>query len=336
MNTLYHLQFEKLCSAVELGTLIKVPEKVSGGLLHRMFAVETTSGKYAVKALNPQIMARPTALQNYIQSEKIAAALSRRIPALPAKVHNDTFLHNVDNQFYMVFDWMEGRHLEASQTSEAHCKKIGSILSDIHRKDGSQMNLNLEPSSERQPVHWEFYLLKGEEQHAVWASLLSEHIKSLQFWGEKSDKAMKKLEGESVLSHRDLEPKNVMWIQGEPILIDWESAGPINPKHDLIETALYWSVHESGGIDKEKFDAFLEGYQENYGTVQADWRVVLDLGYLNKLEWLEYSLKRSLRIECTDDHEQEMGTRHVVDTIHALQAYTETSSMLEGWLAELN
>lgn len=79
MNTLYHLQFEKLCSALELGTLIKVPEKVSGSLLHRMFAVETTRGKYAVKALNPQIMARPTALQNYIQSEKIAAALSRRI-----------------------------------------------------------------------------------------------------------------------------------------------------------------------------------------------------------------------------------------------------------------
>ena len=34
-----------------------------------MYAIETAQGKYAIKALNPQIMLRPLAMQNYINSE---------------------------------------------------------------------------------------------------------------------------------------------------------------------------------------------------------------------------------------------------------------------------
>jgi hypothetical protein len=36
--------------------------------------------------------------------------------------------------------------------------------------------------------------------------------------------------------------------------------------------------------------------------------MILTNGYLGKLDWLEYSLKRSLWIECTDENEQQSGT----------------------------
>ncbi|WP_429351000.1 hypothetical protein [Paenibacillus sp. 4624] len=52
-----------------------------------------------------------------------------------------------------------------------------------------------------------------------------------------------------------------MWGQNKPIIIDWESAGEINPKHDLIETAIYWSIDELGQLNKSKFKAFLSGYR---------------------------------------------------------------------------
>jgi len=47
----YNLQFEKLCKTVALGKIITPPQELSGGLMHRMFALASTSGKYAVKAL---------------------------------------------------------------------------------------------------------------------------------------------------------------------------------------------------------------------------------------------------------------------------------------------
>lgn len=99
----YNLQFEKLCNVLQLGEVVGTPEVVTGGLLHRMYAVETTRGKYAIKALNPQIINRPTAMTNFINSEQIASIVANNIPALPSKKINGAIVQEIDNQFYLVF-----------------------------------------------------------------------------------------------------------------------------------------------------------------------------------------------------------------------------------------
>jgi hypothetical protein len=60
--------------------------------------------------------------------------------------------------------------------------------------------------------------------------------------------------------------------------------------------------------------------------------MILEHGYIGKLDWLEYSLKRSLWVECTDDTEQQLGTTQVLETIHAIRQYEEMVSELETWL----
>ncbi len=335
MKVPYNLQFEKLCHVLELGQIVQPPAAITGGLLHRMFAMETTKGKYAVKALNPQIMARPTAKNNYILSEKIVRIASSRVPAHPARIYEGSFLQNIDDQYYMVFDWIEGCSLKTSEIITDHCRQIGSLLAEIHTTDFSQIGAMNEPAKLLQPIQWDIYLHKGRESDSVWVDLLHSNLEQLSAWNEKALRSSGMLAAEKVYSHRDLDPKNVMWNQGQPVLIDWESAGEINPAHDAIETAVYWSMNEAGGISKDRFLAFMDGYQEDYGKVNDDWEMVLELGYLSKLDWLEYSLKRSLQIECTDEHEQEMGTRHVIETIHALKQYEEMTSILEAWLMEL-
>ncbi|MNW48096.1 homoserine kinase [compost metagenome] len=335
MNHQYHLQFEKLCDVLKLGEIIKTPEAISGGLLHKMFALETTTGKFAVKALNPQIMARPTALHNYIESERIVKIASKNLSAQPAKTINDRCIQNIDGQFYLVFDWIDGHILKSHEININHCKKIGSIFAEIHRTDFAQIENNTYLGNQKE-TDWNFYLSKGKETHSVWVNLLQETIVQLYIWSDRAKRSSKNLASELIVSHRDLEPKNVMWIQESPVIIDWESAGFINPKHDLIETALYWSVNDSGSADKDKFVAFIEGYQGHYGMIDADWRMVLEQGFLSKLDWLEYSLKRSLWIECADENEQTMGTIQVTGTINALKQYEEKVSELENWLNRIN
>lgn len=321
MNDSYNLQFEKVCDALELGGFVKAPEPISGGLLHRMFAIETSTGKYAVKALNPQIMARPTAFANFIKSEKIAVIASSRVPVQPAKMDKKSFLHHIDGQYYMVFDWIEGWSLKPQEITLDHCKRMGSILAVIHKTDFSQLGKSHGSTNAMEDIDWRWYLDKGKDGNPLWLNLLSDNIDRLSLWNSQAKRSSEMLAKENIYSHRDLEPKNVMWEQGNPILIDWESAGEINPKHDLIETAIYWSINAFGRIEKDKFSAFVGGYQERYGKVHANWRTVLELGYWSKLEWLEYSLKRSLRIECTDENEQEMGTEQVIGTLNALINY---------------
>jgi aminoglycoside phosphotransferase (APT) family kinase protein len=153
MNDLkYNLQFEKLCKILNLGELVLPPKPVSGGFLHRMYAIETTRGKYAIKALDPQIMLRPAAMQRSINGERIATIASNNIPALSAKKINGTFIQEVDKQFYVLFDWVEGRSLKSSEINTIHCERMGDILAEIHEMDFLELGIANETSYDEQVI----------------------------------------------------------------------------------------------------------------------------------------------------------------------------------------
>jgi hypothetical protein len=126
---------------LQLGDLVNEPESLTGGLMHRMYAVVTTKGKYAIKALNPQIMIRPKAMQKIINSEKIANIAAKTVPALPAKQFNGSSIQQIDKQYYLVFDWVEGRSLKPSEINIFHCEKIGEIIAEIHMTDFSVLGI---------------------------------------------------------------------------------------------------------------------------------------------------------------------------------------------------
>lgn len=328
----YNLQFEKLCKAMQLGEIVSEPEQISGGFLHRMCALETTKGKYAVKALNPQIMLRPTAMGNFINSERVANLVSKNISAVPAKIFDGNSIQEIDGQFFLVFDWVNGRSLKVKETEKIHCIKVSEALADIHRTNFSELGIENDCNYNTQTIDWNYYLHKGQESNSEWVDLLLENLNNVYDWTAKANESAKILASSMVISHRDLDPKNVLWVQDNPIIIDWECAGYVNPMQELVETAIYWSEDETGNIDKERFLTFIRTYKKRVGNLQTNWSTVLLNGFLGKLGWLEYSLKRSLWIECTDIEEQKLGTSQAIGTINSLKHYAFMVSELEEWL----
>ena len=59
----------KLFRELDLGEIETPILPVSGGLMHRMYKVVSEGHAYAVKALNPEILARPEARANYEKAE---------------------------------------------------------------------------------------------------------------------------------------------------------------------------------------------------------------------------------------------------------------------------
>ena len=57
---------KKICVICKLGSLEQEPKIVTGGLLHKMYCVETNQGKYAIKVLNSNVMNKPDALEKLI------------------------------------------------------------------------------------------------------------------------------------------------------------------------------------------------------------------------------------------------------------------------------
>ena len=95
---------EKLCQSYHLGKLKGEPEMITGGLMHRMYHVSTDQGEYAVKLLNPDIMKRPEALQNMINSETVSNALKDVVPLVAAKCFDGKCIIELDGSFYVIFD----------------------------------------------------------------------------------------------------------------------------------------------------------------------------------------------------------------------------------------
>ena len=59
-----------------------------------------------------------------------------------------------------------------------------------------------------------------------------------------------------------MDPKNVMWNNDNPIIIDWECAGIANPCIELLEVALCWSGFLSNNFNEEKFSAIFKEYSK--------------------------------------------------------------------------
>ena len=75
----------QLFETLSLGAITAPVAQVSGGFMHRMYKVCTASHTYAVKHLNPKIMKRTAAMENYKKAEKLEVILEEAgIPIVPA------------------------------------------------------------------------------------------------------------------------------------------------------------------------------------------------------------------------------------------------------------
>lgn len=318
-----------LCLKVELGEPSKAPERVFGGLLHQMYKVETDQGTFAVKQLNPNIMKRKTAIPNYIFSEKVAKrAFLNNIPVIAA-IEKESCLYKIEDEYFMVFDWVEAKVLPVEQVSVDHCRIIGRVLSDIHKLDFSDMEQETDKDLEATVTEWNTYKASG----MLWSQGLLEIVGFLYECEQKANQAARIVKQNQVVSHRDMDCKNVLWSKdNNPIVIDWEAAGYVNPLQELVDVALAWAGAEILKFNDEKFKAVIHSYMKHGGTIHSNIDAVLDFAYKGKLEWLEYNMKRSLGIESSSEEEKLLGTDEVIKTIQSIYYYKALRPRLKNLL----
>ena len=328
------MDLEKLMSALRLGRLVEKPVRIEGGLLHKMYRVSTSDGLFAVKVLNPEVMKRPDALSNTIHSEKVARAFDGLIPAVVSLEIDGKQVHRLGEEYYMVFPWTDGASVFPQEITPQHCEAIGSILGKMHHR-----NLKVEgiiPEEDSFVLFdWEAYLQQINEPEysgKEWADAYKKSVNDIRRWNEMACESESYLSKLTVISHRDLDPKNVMWNGDKPTVIDWEAAGYMNPYQELLEVINYWADDGAGKLVKEKYDALVNAYCRYMDISAAKWEEVFQGSYIGMLGWLEYNVKRALGIEVSDEAERLLGESQVVGTIHELCAYQEKIRQLQEWL----
>ncbi len=174
-------------------------------------------------------MKRPVAFQNTENSEKIAAGFRPMIPVVAALEIGGKQIHVLDGNHYMIFDWVEGTSVFPPMITSENCYAIGDILGKIHQEKLAVDGVAPEEDGATM-FDWDRYgeqLMKYRAE--AWANRFQEALPDIKAWNQAACEAGEILSKTMVISHRDLDPKNVMWNGESPLIIDWEAAGYVNP-----------------------------------------------------------------------------------------------------------
>ena len=316
------MDIELFCECYNLGNVLNI-SKITGGLMHKMFKVETDKGIYCVKVLNQEVMKRDTAYNNFVISESISnLAKDNNIPVSSALLINNNFITKYKDNCYMVFDYIEGKTLKDNEITISHCKKIGNILSKIHNLDYNSLNLDDSIKEDKFYVEWDEYINNPNFNNMKYKVLYLNNYKKYYSILKRSVERFNNSNTELSICHRDLDPKNVMWNNNNPIIIDWESASLSNPYRELIETALSWSGFLSNNFDENKFKVIIEEYIKNKEFNHNRYNTICG-NLINKFKWLNYNLKRSLGIITNDIEEIKLAENEVIKTIDEINRYIE-------------
>lgn len=317
----------ELMKKCRLGTANLPIESISGGCSHRMYKVVTDSGVYAVKRLNPNVMSRAEAHDNFARAEKIEQILEKEdIPIIPAIMVDGKKMQNVGGNFFYIFRWQEGSITDWNNISSEKCNMAGSILGKIHAitpKNATSLKDTVSPQNairqkpEISRINWHEYVSRANEERSEIAPVLSDNENLLIYAEKELNKARAALPDIMRMSDADLDPKNIMWENGKPWVIDLECLDYENPIDNALQLALQWSGIVTCNIDIEKMLAFFDGYLKEYDNGFRAYSKVYGLAY-TWVEWLEYNIQRALG-ECIDEEEKLLGVSETKNTINRIK-----------------
>lgn len=291
-----HDHIHQLCGRLSIGVPELSVSPVQGGFHHRMWRLRTHAGIYAVKQLSADTdIANPLVIEHFNLTERVAGAFRDcGIQAISALPWQGDYLQLIGSSAYLVYPWSEAKGLAVSQLSETHALQVAEILALMHRS-----NIDV-PGMERQGIdmHPEdkitAVIRRAGDLHIRYAAELEKALPEFLQIARRYTAAIPVLDQHRVISHGDLDQKNVLWDgAGKPLVIDWESARLLNPTYELLQTALEWSGI-SRQFDPSLFVAILKAYQQAGNVIERKFvEPALHCIMGDWLNWLMYVVDRA-------------------------------------------
>ena len=298
-----HIQY--LCSLLGLGRQQQPMTPVSGGFHHRVWRLETDSGVFAIKQLAPdKDLSDPALLRHYNATEETAAKFAKcGIGAIHALASGKDYLHRLDGEAYLVYPWTNASALERGRISRQHALYMARLLAQMHTAGIAVEGLDVAHTEIVSAERVEQLVNLAAERGLRGAAQLLEWLPRFRDIVQRQEAALSVLQGDLVISHGDLDQKNVLWNGAErAVIIDWESACWLNPTCEALLEALDWSGIASR-FDRELFEAFLAAYQDAGGVLDsAAIEPALDTILGDWLDWLVYNVGRIVMVDDEEQH----------------------------------
>jgi thiamine kinase-like enzyme len=325
----------RLCYLLKLGRQKAKLSPVFGGFHHRMWRLEADRGVYAVKQLAPDTdLNDPVIVKHYNVTETIARHfVDRGVAAQYALQSPDGHLQLIDDAGYLVYPWTDAVAIDKDQISETHALKVALLLAKMHLAN-IQVSGVTDASSDIVPEARITELIQLSVEHNLQhCTSLYEQLPALINISSLHRSALAFLARHLVVSHGDLDQKNVLWdVQGKPVVIDWESARKLNPTYEVVLEALDWSGITSN-FDCSLFKKFISAYIHAGGkiddkSIDAAFHCILG----DWVDWLIYNVGRTVML--IDEDQRAIGAEQIGFTLHTIFRLEKMLPKLQSILRE--
>lgn len=234
--------------------------RVHGGLLNRMWRLVTDRGVFAVKELTPD-RGWTYRHEDVFRFEQAAFAAGISMPE-PISADDEVVVHR----------WVEGVEVADAPVAPSFAFEIGEVLARIHQLDVEWTHVSVE---DPMPTDWPDLAARSIASRQPWADELAAAVDSFLAMAQFVDDCPRR--GPVVLTHKDINQKNLLDAGGRPVVLDWEVSGKLHLASELGSTAL--NLARGPGFDAVEpavFHAVLDGYVAAGGTLPEpgpDWFV---------------------------------------------------------------
>lgn len=255
-----------------LGRPIGPMVRVHGGLLNRTWRLETDQGVFAVKELAVD-RGWTYPHDDIFRLEQTAFEAGIPMPE-PISADREVLVHR----------WVKGVKVPEEPVNPSFAFEIGEILARLHSLDLEWTHVSIE---EPAPTDWLELARRAVSSRQPWADDLVAVADTLMAMSRFVDACEQR--GPAVVTHRDINPRNLLDAGGHPVVLDWEVAGLAPLAGELGSTAL--NLAKARGFDRterEPFRAVLDGYTAAGGTLPEpgpDWFVYLLSGWMAFTRW---------------------------------------------------
>lgn len=256
-----------------LGVPVGAMVRVHGGFANRMYRLDTDQGSFAVKELNVVDRRWSYQVEDVFRFERAAFAAGVPMPE-PISADQHTLVHR----------WVEGEKVPEAPVSAAYAFEIGEILARIHALD---VEWDHAPTEESTPRDWPELAERAVATGQPWAGDLAAHVDTFLAIAHFVDTCARP--GPVVLTHKDIQPWNLLARDGRPVVLDWELSGMLDLSGELGSTALSLAKGPGyDGIEPAIFRSVLDGYVAGGGALPPagpSWFVFMIGGWLGHTRW---------------------------------------------------
>lgn len=199
------------------------------------------------------------------------------------------YIARVEGALIRISRWIHGRPLGPSDDV---ADWLGTTMARLHE---------IEPSPDvdrwiyglHDPEQWQAWADEGASTNKTWAPLLGEGMETilecLRWVGDSLDAA-----SNFVMTHRDVEPWNVIVTRDGPMLVDLEGCGPDSATLELAHAALSFAQRSGTEPDADAMRRTVQAYRAAGGPPLPTGRAGLARRVGMKLNRLAWNLMLSL------------------------------------------